>query len=167
LANVTEAPEQTAAPFRPESGVNREDEVDTATLWTLAGELGEMIKRSVYVHEYVLRKEEMRQDAEAQAMIREFVRAKEKFAECERFGRFHPDYNEALDRVRAWERKLGEVESIRKYKAAEEALGRLLYEVSLTLARAVSDTIKVPTDDAVPAGCGAGGSCTCSGDCYG
>ena len=167
MANVTEAPEQTAAPFRPESGVNREDDVDTATLWALAGELGEMIKRSVYVHEYVLRKEEMRQDAEAQAMIREFVRAKEKFAECERFGRFHPDYNEALDRVRAWERKLGEVESIRKYKAAEEALGRLLYEVSLTLARAVSDTIKVPTDDAVPAGCGAGGSCTCSGDCYG
>jgi len=166
LAHLTEAPEQTASSL-PESGGTREDGPDTVALWTLAAELGEMIKRSACVREYLLRKEELRQDAAAQAVIREFVRAKEKFAECERFGRFHPDYREALDRVQALERKLNEVETIRKYKAAEEALGRLLYEVSLTLARAVSDTIKVPYDDAGPAGCGAGGRCMCAGDCYG
>ena len=167
MAHVTETPEQTV-PVLPESGEAREGEgTDTVALWTMAAELGEMIKRSVCVREYLLRKEELRQDAGAQAVIREFVRAKEKFEECERFGRFHPDYREALDRVQAWQRKLDEVETIRKYKAAEEALGRLLYEVSLTLARAVSDTVKVPYDDAAPAGCGTGGRCMCAGDCYG
>jgi|GEM_PF-51892 len=170
MAHVTETPELTV-PSLPESGGARVDgtDTDTVALWTMAADLGEMIKRSVCVREYLLRKEELRRDEEAQAVIREFVRAKEKFEECERFGRFHPDYREALDRVQAWERKLNEVQTIRKYKAAEEALGRLLYEVSLTLARAVSDTVKVPYDDAAPAGCGAGGRCTCAGagDCYG
>ena len=103
--------------------------------------------------------------AEAQALIREFAKAKERFAECERYGRFHPDYNEALDQVYAWERRLNEVECIRRFKAAEEALDRLLYEVSLTLARAVSDTIKVPDNDPNPKGCGNGGRCSCSGGC--
>jgi len=162
LAHMADALLGTADPAR--SG-DREDSTDLATLWTLAGELGEMIKRSVYAAEYAHWKAVVGQDAEAQALIREFAKAKERFAECERYGRFHPDYNEALDQVYAWERRLNEVECIRRFKAAEEALDRLLYEVSLTLARAVSDTIKVPDNDPNPKGCGNGGRCSCSGGC--
>lgn len=162
MTRLAEAPAEAAdVPFRDE----RDGGADLVTLWTLAGELGEMIKRSVYAEEYVHWKAVVRQDAEAQALIREFNRAKERFAECERFGRFHPDYQEALDQVYAWERRLGELECVRRFKAAEEALDRLLYEVSLTLARAVSDTIKVPDNDPNPKGCGNGGRCSCSGGC--
>jgi cell fate (sporulation/competence/biofilm development) regulator YlbF (YheA/YmcA/DUF963 family) len=160
LAHLAEAPLDAADPSLPEE---RESGADLVTLWTLAGELGEMIKRSTYAAEHSHWKAVVRQDAEAQALIREFAKAKEKFAECERFGRFHPDYNEALDQVYAWERRLAEVECVRRFKAAEEALDNLLYEVSLTLARAVSDTIKVPDNDPNPKGCGSGGRCSCGG----
>jgi len=149
-----------------EGGKAEGEAADLTLLMSRAFELGEMIKQSALAAEYVYCKERVRRDERVQSLSREFVKAKEKFAECERFGRFHPDYNAALDRVRELERELAGFESVRRFKAAEEAVDHLLYEVSLAIARAVSDTIKVPDNDPNPKGCGSGGSCSCgSGGC--
>ncbi|MBN2983471.1 YlbF family regulator [Cohnella algarum] len=139
---------------------------DMTLLMTRAFELGDMIKQSALAAEYVYCKEWVRRDERANELSREFVKAKEKFADCERFGRFHPDYNEALDRVKGLEKTLADHEPVRRFKAAEEAVDLLLHEVSLAIARAVSETIKVPDNNPNPKGCGGGGSCSCgSGGC--
>ncbi|MCC3372981.1 YlbF family regulator [Cohnella sp. REN36] len=141
---------------------------DLAALASRAFELGDLIKHSALAAEYAYWKERVQRHDGAQQLIHEFARAKEQFAECERFGRFHPNYNEALDRIYAVETRLDEIEPVRRFKAAEAAVDQLLHEVAMTIARSVSDTIKVPDNDPNPKakGCGGGGSCSCgSGGC--
>ena len=52
-----------------------------------------------------------------------------------------------------------------KFKEAEEKLDELLHDVSKTIAHAVSESIKVPSNKILPdtGGCSSGGSC--SGKC--
>lgn len=137
---------------------------DMAQLLSYAFELGDSLKQSEYAAEYIYWKQQVNQDVEVQSLTKQFAKAKEKFTECERFGRFHPDYNAALDEVYAIEGRLDQIESVRRYKAAEVMLDELLNDISRTLARAVSETIKVPDNDPNPkaSGCGNGGSCSCS-----
>ncbi|MEK0313169.1 YlbF family regulator [Cohnella sp. 56] len=145
-----------------------ESAADMAAIAARAFELGDLIKHSALTEDYVHWKRSVERSGEAQTRIREFLKAKEKFGECERFGHFHPDYHEALDRVYAAEARLEEIEEVRRFKEAETAVDRLLHEVSLLIAHSVSDTIKVPDNDPNPkaSGCGNGGSCSCgSGGC--
>lgn len=127
--------------------------------------LGDMIKRSALADEYVYWKSVVAQDEEARRLAKRLAQAKEKFAECERFGRFHPDYNEALDRLYAAQAELEQLESVRRFKAAESELDRLLHEISVTVAQAVSKSIKVPDsgEGLTGGGCGSGGACSCGG----
>lgn len=151
-----------------EQGVMENVPADMALLLSHAFELGDSLKNSAFAAEYTYWKDQVSQDAEVQALTKEFAKAKEKFAECERFGRFHPDYNAALDEVYAIEGKLDQVECVRNFKAAESSLDDLLHDISRTLAHAVSLSIKVPDNDPNPkaSGCGNGGSCSCgSGGC--
>lgn len=141
---------------------------DLATLISSAFELGDSIKRSVYAAEYAYWKDQVHRDEDAKRLSKQFAKAKDKFAECERFGRFHPDYNAALEEVYAVQAELDGLESVSRFKAAEASLDELLYDISRTLAHAVSATIKVPDNDPNPkgSGCGGGGSCSCgSGGC--
>lgn len=152
-----------------EQGVTADDApADLASLMSRAFELGDCIKQSAFAAEYVYWKEQVRHDPEVERLTKQFAKAKDKFAECERFGRFHPDYNAALEQVYEVQAQLDRLESVSRYKAAEASLDELLYEVSRTLAHAVSHTIKVPDNDPNPkgSGCGGGGSCSCgSGGC--
>lgn len=128
--------------------------------------LGDMIKHSALTDEYVYWKQRLAQDEEAKRAAKLLAEAKEKFAECERFGHFHPDYHEALNRVHAAQAEADRVESVRRFKQAEQQLDELLHEISLILARAVSDSVKVPYDgDDASGGCGSGGKCSCGGGC--
>jgi cell fate (sporulation/competence/biofilm development) regulator YlbF (YheA/YmcA/DUF963 family) len=147
-----------------EQGVMENAPADMALLISRAFELGDSLKHSAFAAEYVYWKDIVHQDAEVQSLTKQFAKAKEKFAECERFGRFHPDYNAALDQVYAMESRLDQLESVRRYKAAESSLDELLNDISRTLAHAVSASIKVPDNDPNPkaSGCGNGGSCSCS-----
>ncbi len=141
---------------------------DLASLVSRAYELGDCIKHSAFAADYVYWKDQVHRDEEAQRLAKQFAKAKEKFAECERFGRFHPDYNAALEEVYEAQAKLDALESVSKYKAAEASLDELLHDISRTLAYAVSLSIKVPDNDPNPkgSGCGGGGSCSCgSGGC--
>jgi cell fate (sporulation/competence/biofilm development) regulator YlbF (YheA/YmcA/DUF963 family) len=149
-------------------GVMENAPADMALLLSHAFELGDSLKNSAYAAEYVFWKDRVHRDEEVQTLTKLFAKAKEKFAECERFGRFHPDYNAALDQVYEMESRLDQVESVRNFKAAENSLDELLNDVSRTIAYAVSQSIKVPDNNPNPkaSGCGNGGSCSCgSGGC--
>ena len=159
MIGVTENQPEAAVPSRASEG----EPADFATLLSRAYELGEMIKQSALAAEYVYYKDKVNRDADVHALARDFAKAKERFAECERFGRFHPDYNEALDRVYELEARLEAIGPVKQYKEAEQAVDLLLHEVSLVIARAVSDSIKVPDNNPNPKGCGSGGKCSCGG----
>ncbi|WP_373864280.1 YlbF family regulator [Paenibacillus xylaniclasticus] len=143
-------------------------ELDTTELMVKAYELGELINHSAEVADYLYWKSVVDSDADVQAVVKQFAKAREQFQECERFGRFHPDYNAAKDRMKEVQAQLDTFESVKRFKAAEQVVDSLLYDVSRLIADAVSETVKVPGNDPNPkgGGCGGGGSCGCgSGGC--
>jgi len=141
--------------------------IDMASLLLKAYDLGDTILASEPVSNYLYWKSQVDQDSDVIALQREFTKAKELFEECQRFGRFHPNYHEAKDKVKEVEAKLLDIPSVAKFKQYEQELDELLHDVSLVIARSVSETIKVPSNEkAAGGGCGNGGSCSCgSGGC--
>ncbi|MEX2416587.1 MAG: YlbF family regulator [Paenibacillaceae bacterium] len=139
--------------------------LDMAAVLMKAYQLGDMINGSAEVVDYLYWKDFLDQDTEVKALVQQLDRKKELFEECQRFGHYHPDYHKALDGVKQIEHQLEEIESVARYKASEAKLDELLYDISTTIAYAVSDTIKVPSNNPSPSegGCSAGGSC--SGSC--
>lgn len=137
--------------------------LDMVQLLLAAYEIGDMINHSHEVAEYLKWKQAVESSPEIQEGIRNLGRKKERFAECERFGHFHPEYHRALDEVKAAEKELERFEAVRQFKDAEQRLDELLYDISKTLAYAVSDSIKVPSNNPLPVkgGCGSGGPCRC------
>lgn len=115
-----------------------------------AYELAERIKQSDEVDQYLLSQQHMQADPEASELIRGFHRLKEQFEEVTRFGIFHPNYHEAKERAIAYQTQLNGHPQIAQFLQAEEALNRLLFDVSKTLAHVVSDEVKVPNDLAEP-----------------
>ncbi|MBD2871469.1 YlbF family regulator [Paenibacillus arenilitoris] len=140
--------------------------LDMASLMLCAYELGDWINQSAEVAEYLYWKSVVNEDEEVKRLSKKFADAKELFAECERFGRFHPDYNAAKDKVKQIESELGRIECVSRFKSAEQAVDEMLYDVSRLIAESVSETIKVPGNEKAGGGCGSGGSCSCgSGGC--
>lgn len=109
--------------------------------------LADQINESQEVTRYLQLKKQLREDAQAQALIREFQKKKERFEECQRFGHFHPDYHAAKEEAEAFQRRMWEHPLIAAYLEVEAELDQLLYQVSLTIAHAVSESIKVPKND--------------------
>lgn len=137
--------------------------IDMASLLGSAYELGDMINNSTDVAEYIYWKQKVEQNEEVQQLVRALDKKKELFEETERFGRFHPNYHEAKDAVKAVEARLDEFEEVRRFKELEQRLDDMLYDISKMIAHSVSETIKVPSNDPNPkgGGCGGGGSCSC------
>jgi len=141
--------------------------IDMASLLLKAYELGDTIIDSAPVADYLYWQSEVANNTEVKEIQREFNKAKELFEECQRFGRFHPNYHEAKDKVKEVEQRLQAIACVRQFKEQEQQLDELLHEVATTIARAVSETIKVPSNEkGAGGGCGSGGSCGCgSGGC--
>jgi cell fate (sporulation/competence/biofilm development) regulator YlbF (YheA/YmcA/DUF963 family) len=136
--------------------------LDMAQVLLHAYEVGDMINNSAEVADYLYWKDAIGRAADVQAAVAEFVKAKEVFEDCQRFGHYHPDYHAALEAVNRAQERLDSFEAVRRYKEAEARLDDLLYRVSETIARAVSDTIKVPSNNPLPTkGCGG----NCNGGC--
>ena len=135
--------------------------LDMSAILQQAYELGDFINSSAEVAEYLYWKQQLEQDPEAQALIKLFAKKKELFEECQRFGRYHPDYNRAREEVEKVREQLDRLEVVRNFKRAEETLDEILHEVSTIIAHAVSEQIIVPGNNPFPAGCGAGGKCRC------
>ncbi|ALS21540.1 MULTISPECIES: YlbF family regulator [Paenibacillus] len=139
--------------------------IDMSAILLGAYELADMIKLSAETADYLYWKRRVEEDEEVGRLTKEFAKQKERFAECERFGHYHPNYHEALEQVKKVQAQLDALEPVRRFKEAENRLDQLLYEISQLVAHSVSDTIKVPSNDPLAAsgGCSSGGSC--SGKC--
>ncbi|WP_054958367.1 YlbF family regulator [Paenibacillus dakarensis] len=142
--------------------VSEMNTVDMAEVLTYAYELGDMINASVEVADYLYWKQAVENDSEIQALVRRLEMKKELFEETQRFGHFHPNYHEAKDEVSKVEAELEAYEAVARFKLAEKTLDDLLFHMSEKIAYAVSDTIKVPSNNVLPKkGCGSGGGCSC------
>lgn len=129
--------------------------------------LSDMIISSDIFYKYKEKKQLVQQDKKAQELIWAFNKKKEEYEEAQRFGRYHPEFDRVAKEVRVFKREMDLYEPIANYKKAEKQLEQLLNDVSLIIARSVSDTIKVPTGNpffdskSCGTGCGTGGKCGC------
>lgn len=131
-------------------------------------QLGKMILQSEDVKAYNHSRTNLNNDQEAQQLIRDFQNIKIHYEDVQRFGRYHPDYNEIMKDVRSTKRKMDMNHKVATFKIAERNLQRLLDDISEMFATSVSEQIKVPKDGAAltdsgcsSGGCGSGGSCSC------
>lgn len=130
-------------------------------------QLTEMILESEVMKEYQRTYKTLQNDEEAQLLIKKFNDIKEHYEDVQRFGRYHPDYNEIMKNVRSSKRKMDMNQSVARFKVAERQLQRFLDEISEYIANSVSEHIIVPKDGIAldsgcsTGGCGSGGSCGC------
>lgn len=143
--------------------------LDMSAIILQAYELGDSINDSSDVADFLYWKNLFETDLEVKQLLVALAKKKELFEECQRFGHFHPDYHSALGQLEHFQQQMDQNEIVRRYKLAEENLDDLLYNVSRTIAYAVSESIKVPGNnplegsDCSTGGCSTGGGC--SGKC--
>lgn len=129
-------------------------------------ELSTMINQSREVSDYLQAKRQMEEDTEVQRLLAVFEKKKQQYEDVQRFGKYHPDFDHISKEMREMKRTIELMDSVQAFKRAEDRLDELLYQVSRTIADAVSDSIKVPSNnpflEAKSSGCGSGGSCGCS-----
>jgi len=138
--------------------------LEYSSILDMSEELSNMILQSEVMKTYEDAHRTLQNNEEAQKLIMAFNDIKEHYEDVQRFGRYHPDYNEIMKAVRSTKRKMDMNEAVAKYKIAERDIQRLLDEVSGYIALSVSDQIKAPVDGAALTdhGCGSGGSCGCN-----
>ena len=125
--------------------------------------VSEMVLKSDVMESYEDARRALNEDREAQQLIQAFNDIKDQYEEVQRFGRYHPDYNEIMKKVRSSKRKVDMNEKVAAFKVAERNLQKMLDEISEYIAFSVSDDIKAPKDGAALTdhGCGHGGGCGC------
>ncbi|WP_081413548.1 YlbF family regulator [Aneurinibacillus terranovensis] len=133
-----------------------------------AYKIGEELLLSKEIQQYVAARQQMENDSEAVAQIASFTKMKQVYEEVRRFGKYHPDYKRVTADIRQKKREMDKTASIASFKKAEDNLDELLYRVSRTIADAISDKIKVPSNNPlyeIGGGCGTGGGCSTGGSC--
>lgn len=133
-----------------------------------AESLAQMVNESEVAQEYRRYYYALKQDSDAQQLIKEFCNIKEAFEEVQRFGKYHPDYAVISKKTREIKRKVDLNDRVVQFKQAEKNLQKLLDEISLFIGRSVSDSVKVPTGNPFfdnggcsGGGCSTGGACGC------
>lgn len=136
------------------------DEADELSRMILSSEVANKLKNA-YNHVY--------NDDMLVQEIYKFQKIKEQYEEVQRFGKYHPDYQQVMKMIREQKRNLDLNDYISALKLAENDFQDLLDEVSLILGKTVSESVKVPmsnpffsTSTSCGTGCGTGGSCSCS-----
>ncbi|MEN1966992.1 YlbF family regulator [Lentibacillus sp. N15] len=125
--------------------------------------LGQMVMQSDVMEAYHYSREQLNNDDKAQQLIKAFIDIKSHYEDVQRFGRYHPDFNQIMKQVRATKREMDMNEKVAAFKVAERNLQQLLDEISQLVAQSVSDDIKAPKEGAAlsDGGCGSGGKCGC------
>lgn len=137
------------------------DEGDSLTQMILSSEQVERFKEAyfaVYTDDLLRRQ------------IAAFSQLKEQYEDVQRFGKYHPDYQQVMKSIRVQKRALDMNDRVATLKLAENDLQDLLDEVSLLIGKTVSESVKVPVSNPFFAAasscstgsCGTGGSCGCS-----
>jgi cell fate (sporulation/competence/biofilm development) regulator YlbF (YheA/YmcA/DUF963 family) len=105
------------------------------------------------------------------SQIREFDKMKEHYEDVQRFGKYHPDYNIIMKKIREMKRAIDLNETIAALKMAENDFQDLLDQVGLIVGKSVSEAVKVPVSNpffstagggSCGTSCGTGGGCSCS-----
>jgi cell fate (sporulation/competence/biofilm development) regulator YlbF (YheA/YmcA/DUF963 family) len=145
------------------------DTSERVELLEKADVLAKMIMDSEIAEQYQICLYKLQHNKESQRKINRFVSLKEQYEEVQRFGRYHPDYKRVMSQIREVKREMDLDSHVADFKLAENDLQTLLDEISLLVAGAVSEQIKVPTGNSFfdnhknhTGGCGSGGSCGCS-----
>ncbi|WP_405102426.1 YlbF family regulator [Oceanobacillus sp. FSL H7-0719] len=140
--------------------------MEYVTILDYSEQLGQMVLQSEVMEDYQQKKTALAQDEVAQQLIKAFTNIKDHYDDIQRFGRYHPDYQEIMKQVRQTKRAMDMHETVAAYKVAERNLQTLLDEISEYIAFSVSDQIKAPKDGAALSdsgcGCGSGGGCGCA-----
>lgn len=121
--------------------------LDTVEILQEAYDISDQITNSELVARYLEKKRLMEHDESAQKLIREFQKIRELYEESKRFGHFHPDFHKAKKEARLFKRKMEKHPVIGAYIKAEHELDELLFQVSKTIAHAISPTIKVSANN--------------------
>ena len=101
-------------------------------------ELGKMILQSEVMKAYNQSRQALNNDQESQRLIKAFIDIKDHYDDIQRFGRYHPDYNEIMKNVRMTKREMDMNDKVANFKIAERNLQRLLDEVCECIAKNVS-----------------------------
>ena len=132
-------------------------------------ELNEMILHSKQVIALRAAREDVYNDASLVEQIKDFNKMKEHYEDVQRFGKYHPDYQIIMKKIREQKRAIDLNEKVAKLKIAENDFQDLLDQVSLIVGKSVSEAVKVPvsnpffsTDSSCGSSCGTGGGCSCS-----
>lgn len=109
------------------------------------------------------------EDEMLSAKIKAFQRLKDQYEDVQRFGKYHPDYNTIMKKIRTEKRELDLNERVADLKLAENEYQDLLDEISFIIGRSVSEAVKIPASNpffasgsSCGSGCGTGGGCSCS-----
>lgn len=131
--------------------------------------IGDLINQSDIAEKYRDCYDKLKTDRDTQRKIQAFLEMKDLYEDVQRFGRYHPDYKEIMIETRTRKREMDLDENVANFRKAENELQSLLDEISLLIARSVSQNIKVPTGNpffdsasSCSGGCGTGGSCGCN-----
>src|SRR5699024_11458517 len=101
--------------------------------------LVEMVKQSEVMQVYETSLKNLQMDHEAQQLIKDFINIKDHYDDVQRFGRYHPDYQEIMTKVRSAKRKMDMNEKVATFKIAERNIQRLLDDIREIVARSVSE----------------------------
>lgn len=125
--------------------------------------ISEMVLKSDVMEAYNDSHKTLDEDQDAQQLIKAFQDIKSHYEDVQRFGRYHPDYNEIMKKVRTAKREMDMNDKVAAFKIAERNLQKMLDEVSSYISLSVSDDIKAPKDGAAltDGGCGSGSGCGC------
>ncbi|MGL4337684.1 MAG: YlbF family regulator [Turicibacter sp.] len=129
----------------------------TSDYMELTNQIADEIISLPICQKYKALQQEMRDDEALQKLIFAFEKAKEQYAEVERYGhKYHPDYKKVSAQLIQSKTALFEHPLIKSFKACEKEIQEVLNNVALTL----SDAIKIKTGRAAT-GCGcSGGGCS-------
>jgi cell fate (sporulation/competence/biofilm development) regulator YlbF (YheA/YmcA/DUF963 family) len=139
-------------------------DLDFSAVLGMAYDLADMITASEVMREYNATKLALMKDTVAQQKITEFKKMKEKYEEIQRYGRYHPDYQRVSKEIRVFKREMDLMPTVYAFKVAENALDKMLYDISVMIAQSVSETIKVPSNNPffqMESGCSTGGCNSC------
>lgn len=143
---------------------------DWIDIFESVDELNELFMHSAIVSAYHKAHQDVYSTPEVAKVVHEFSRLKETYEEVQRFGKYHPDYKTINTQIRIKKREMDLLPQVAELKAAENDVQDLLDEISLLVAHAVSQDIKVPVNNpffqsatgSCGTGCGTGGGCACS-----
>lgn len=116
---------------------------ETAAVFDAVDTYIQCLKQHELYQNYQISKAALQNDEEAQMAIKQFNRAKEKFAEIESYGKHTPGYTTQRRDMMKLKRHMDEQESIIHYRQSELALQTELDDVAECLAQTISSEIKV------------------------